>query len=204
MTLFFDDLINSIGPNDKGTLLQASAVFTAMEMCGSFLTGKTGRGSTKNNFITFCKSSYMPLQYHKIAELMYELFRNGVSHSYVPKGAIIPTAHPLAKAEHLNFFNQGLLIYVPLFAEDVQKSVKRLWDDIKKDRAANEKLHKKQYQNYSKGLFWNYMEIFHKLDSAGRLAYNDFIRKNGIQISTGRFDGDISVSLDSNSNPGTT
>jgi hypothetical protein len=193
---FFEDLINSIGPNDKGTLLQASAVFTAMEMCGSFLTGKTLEGSTKKNIVAFCKSSYMPSQYHQIAELLYDLFRNGVSHSYVPKGAMIPTSDPSAKTAHLDFFGQGLLIYVPTFAEDVQNSIKILWSDIKNDKAKNESAHQKQYLKYNKGLYWNYMQIFHELDAAGKIAYDEFIKKNTINLKHEAFDGDISVSLE--------
>ncbi|TSC86154.1 MAG: hypothetical protein G01um10148_660 [Parcubacteria group bacterium Gr01-1014_8] len=196
MAIFFEDLVNSIGPNEKGTLLWASAVFTAMEMCGSFITGKTGPGTTKNNFVAFCKSVYMPPQYHPIAELIYELFRNGVSHSYVAKGAVVPTADPSAQSEHLGFFNQGLLIYVPSFASDVQNAITTLWGDIKKDKAANETLHQKQYSKYSKGIFWNYMEIFHKLDIAGKLVYRNFIKANSINVKQGQFDGDIGVSLE--------
>lgn len=196
MALFFEDLVESIGPNDKGTLLQGIAIFTAMEMCGSFLTGKTGPKTTKLNLITFCKSHYMPNQYYAISELLYELFRNGVSHSYIPKGALIPTADVSAKPYHLDYFDAGLVIYIPQFAKDVQGAIKSLWRDIENDEKVNRNTYEIQYWKYNKGLYWNYRQIFHKLDTEGRLAYSNFIRKNNIQIKRGQFDGDISLSLE--------
>jgi hypothetical protein len=68
------NVVASIDEKSKGTILRSMAIFTAIELCGSFLRGKTGSGTTKPNFLAFCKSKYMPTDYVTLAELLYFIF----------------------------------------------------------------------------------------------------------------------------------
>lgn len=89
--LIEDNLIGAIRSTGD-MLLKCMMIVTAIEFCGSFLTGKTGYRTTKDNFLEFWKSKYMPKEYYRIGELLYEIFRNGVSHSFVAKGVLFPVA----------------------------------------------------------------------------------------------------------------
>ena len=175
-----DNLLDSIDENAKGTILRSMAIFTAMELCGSFLTGKTGPGTTEMNFKKFCESEYMLQAYHKVSCLLYSIFRNGVAHSYVPKGAAHLTSDPGAASCHLNFYDSGICIYVPTLAKDVGNGIKNLKDKIKKDEALKK----------------NYHFVFQELERIGKEEYQKFIKKNNISTSAGNFVGDISIDLE--------
>lgn len=175
-----DNLLDSIGENAKGTILRSMAIFTAMELCGSFLTGKTGPGTTESNFKMFCESEYMPQAYHKISSLLYSIFRNGVAHSYVPKGAAHLTSDPGASTCHLIFFDSGICIYVPILAEDVRNGITSLTNKLKQDEALKKK----------------YYSVFQELERIGKEEYQRFVKENNITTTAGNFVGDISISLD--------
>lgn len=176
-------IIQSIDEKTKGTILRAMAIFTAIELYGSFLSGNTGPGNTKNNFSTFCKSKYMPQKYHKLKDLLYNLFRNGITHSYIPKGSAHLSGNPLDKESHLKFLEDGLFIYVPKLAEDVTKAIKLFYEDLKD----------------SKKLKSNYQKIFLKLDDDGGKEYLKFIEDNNIiTIDNIKIEGDIDFDKEAN------
>src|SRR6185436_20888587 len=107
MALIEDDLLGSI-KGASGTLLKCMMIVTATEVCGSFLTGKTGNGTTEDNFWAFWKSKYMPVEYYEIIDLLYRILRNGVSHSFVAKGGIIPSSDEAGSHMHLRFLKDGI------------------------------------------------------------------------------------------------
>ena len=174
-----DNLIDCMGENAKGTILRASAIFTSMELFGSFLTGKTGRGTTKLNLETFCKSGYMPARYHVVSELISSIFRNGVSHSYITQGGALLGSDPATSSCHLKFYEQGMFIYVPQFAEDVIGAVRKAWQDINKEEL----------------LKTNYISVLKELEDSGKKKYIEFLNENNIVIESGTFSGDISIDL---------
>lgn len=177
-----NNLIDSMDANSKGTILRSMAIFTAIELCGSFLTGKTGPRTTENNFLTFCKSKYVQQNYHQISELLYSMFRNGVSHSYIPKGAALLSSHPSGKNCHLKFFNNGLCIYVPQFAEDITQGVKEFIRDLKSD--SDNQLQKRYYR------------VLEKLNQMGKKEYDNFIKLNKIKtIKIKNFNRDIDIKI---------
>ncbi len=176
--LIEDNLIDSIGPNGKGTILRSMAIFTAMELCGSFLTGKTGPGTTERNFKAFCESEYL-LQYNKISPLLYSIFRNGVAHSYVPKGSAQLTSDPNAAPCHLIFYDSGICIFVPQLADDVKAAILLLVKDIKK------------YPDLEQ----NYKSVFSQLEKIGTKEYQKFIKENDIEVQKAVFKGDIDIRL---------
>lgn len=175
-----ENLIDSMDEKSKGTILRSMAIFTAIELCGSFLTGKVGPNTTKTNFITFCKSNYVPTKYRKISELLYSIFRNGVAHSYIPKGSAHLTSDPKAKSCHLQFFDSGLCIYVPELAKDITEAVRKLIKDLKKDT----------------GLKNRYLKIFCQLDKMGKQKYQEYIKEKNITTKSGTFVGDISIDIE--------
>lgn len=117
-------------PENYGKAIQdlTDELFTPIELCGSFLRGKTGIGTTKPNFLKFCKSKYMPTEYETLAELLYSIFRNGVAHSYIPKGAAIPSSNKKDENMHLEYCSDGLFIYVPQLANDVTKAIQDFYN----------------------------------------------------------------------------
>lgn len=149
----------------KGTILRSMAIFTAIELCGSFLTGETGSSTTKNNFLAFCGSKYMSSRYHKISELLYTIFRCGVSHSYIPKGAALLSSSKKDKGYYLCFCDKGSCIYIPQLAEDVTEAVKNFVRDLKQ----------------SNKLRNNYYEVISKLDKEGKRRYLEFVKKTRIK-----------------------
>jgi len=170
-----ENLIDSMDEKSKGTILRAMAVFVAIEVCGSFLTGKTGRSTTRDNFITFCKSKYIPKKYHKISELLYEIFRNGVAHSYVPKGGAHLTSDPRARKHHICFEQDGLFIHVLTLAGDVTNAIKNFVKDLKKNKLLQK----------------NYYTVLQQLDEYGKEKYRNFIRQNKIKTTQIPVRGDI-------------
>ena len=178
--LLEENLIDSIdSKSKKGTILRSMAIFTAIELCGSFLTGRTGPNTTKKNFIIFCKSKYIPVEYCKIASLLYSIFRNGVAHSYIPKGAAYLTSDVRALKCHLQFYDSGLCIYVPQLAKDITQAIRALVTDLKQDR----KLKK------------NYYKVFGELDKIGKKDYSQYIQAKSITTKSGSFRGDINISI---------
>jgi translation initiation factor 2 beta subunit (eIF-2beta)/eIF-5 len=177
--LLAENLIDSIGENSKGTILRSMAVFTAIELCGSFLTGKTGEKTTRENFLTFCESKYLPEAYRKISTLLYDIFRNGVSHSYVAKGAAHLTSASEAKELHLHFCVSGLCIFVPRLAEDVRKGIEQLIIDLKQEKELND----------------NYHKILLQLHEDGEKIYQRYVKENNIKTKAISFKGDISIEL---------
>jgi hypothetical protein len=171
------NIIDSMDSKSKGPILRSMAIFTAIELFGSFLTGETGEHTTKKNFLKFCESEYMPSKYHEISELLYSIFRCGVSHSYIPKGAALLSGSE--KDYHLCFAEKGLCIYVPQLAEDVTEAVK----NFNKDLRQNDEL-----QN-------NYCKVLCKLDKEGKRKYLEFIEKHGKKTQKIRVHGDINVRL---------
>ena len=164
----------------KGTLEISMAIFAIMELCGSFITGKTGTGTSRDNFLTFCESDYVSQKYHKISQLLYCIFRNGVVHSYVPKGAAHLTSDRRAEIYHLQFFNSGLCIYVPELAKDITGAIKALKVDLRQDQQIRS----------------NYNKILRELDIAGKNYYSNYIREKNIKPISGiRIQGDINISI---------
>jgi len=133
MALIENNLIESINvaPNP---LLQCMVVVTATELCGSFLTGKTGRGEARNNFLTFWKSEYVPKIYHDMSNLLWESLRNGVSHSFVAKRGVIPSGEEKSSDKHLKPFKNGVFIYAPQLKKDIVAGLLALSNDIKKNK----------------------------------------------------------------------
>ena len=139
------------------------AIFTAIELCGSILTGKTGGGNTRKNFLAFCTSRYMPQAYHNIAELLYSIFRCGVAHSYVPKGAALLSSNYYDRSRHLKFYKNGLFIYVPRLASDLRSAIRTFYQDIK----TNAQLHS------------NYEAVIQQLDTDGAKEYSKYLSQAG-------------------------
>ncbi|MCX6740153.1 MAG: hypothetical protein NTZ49_02910 [Candidatus Parcubacteria bacterium] len=177
--LLEENLIDSMDEKSKGTILRSMAIFSVIELFGSFLTGETGQGTTKKNFITFCESKYIPVEYRVISSLLFSIFRNGVSHSYVPKGAALLTSDLGAKNFHLHFCESGLCIYVPQLAEDVVAAIKKFIIDLKQEKKLKE----------------NYYNVFSQLDRVGKEIYHEYIKDNNIKTQTVEFQGDINIDL---------
>lgn len=173
------NVIDSIGPKSKGTILRSMAIFTAIELCGSFLTGERGMGWTKKNFLKFCKSKYMPKGYHKVSKLFYSIFRNGVAHHYIPKGAALLSSIKKAKSLHLVFLDKGLFIYVPQLAEDVTEAIRKFVKDLKKDS----------------NLQSNYYKVISSLSREGKKEYREFVDSHGIKTKKIVIRGDMIVEL---------
>ncbi len=180
--LIEDNLIDCMRESARGTILRASAIFTSMELAGSFLTGKTGQGTTKRNLETFCRSSYMPERYHALSPLISSIFRNGVSHSYITQGGALLGSDPSTSNHHLKFYRQGVFIYVPQFAEDVISAVRGLWKDI----------------NENGDLKANYTSVFKQLQESGIKKYNKFLKESNITPEEGTWSGDINIDLNQN------
>jgi hypothetical protein len=174
-----ENLIDSMDEKSKGTILRSMAIFVAIEVCGSFLTGKTGIRTTKDNFISFISSKYVPEKYRKVGLLLYSMFRNSVSHHYIPKGAALLTSDSEAQDCHLQFYQQGLCIFVPKMAGDITEAIKKLIADIKKDAELQKK----------------YYAVLKQLDRDGKKAYEMYVRENGVKFMGGTFRGDISIKL---------
>jgi len=177
--LLEENLIDSMDEKSKGTILRSMAIFTAIELCGSFLTGETGQNTTQKNFVTFCESKYIPEAYHKISSLLYSIFRNGVSHSYVPKGAAYLTSDPGAKELHLRFYESGLCIYVPQLAVDVTGAIKQLILDLKQEKKLNE----------------NYYKVFSQLDQVGKEIYQKYVKDNNNKTQAVLIKSEINIKL---------
>jgi len=160
------NVIDSMDEKSKGTILKSMAIFTAIELCGSILNGKTGKRTTAENFLTFCKSKYMPEKYYGISELLYSIFRCGVAHSYISKGAALLSSGSCDEERHLRFYENGLFIYVPGLAVDVSKAIRLLYEDIKQD-------------NYN--LKKNYNIVMVQLDKDGKKEFDNFVKKYKIE-----------------------
>ena len=172
------NLLDSIDKNSKGTILRSMAIFTAIELCVCIITGKT-KGNSKHNFITFCYSKYMPSQYSSVSDLLYTIFRCGVSHSYIPKGAALLSSNYYDIKKHLSFYRNGLFIYVPALSKVVDKAIKSLYQDIKN------KPHLKS----------NYKQLLTQLDNEGFNKYQAFIQANNIQTKKSNIKRDIITDL---------
>lgn len=173
------NVLDSLDRRSKGTLLRSMAIFTAIELCDSILNGKTGQGNTKKNFLTFCKSKYMPTVYHNIAELLYSIFRNGVAHSYVPKGAALLSSNYSDRSRHLKFYSNDLFIYTPRLAKDLHSSIHALYQDMKSNATL---------QN-------NYNNVTQQLDTDGSTQYRNYLSQAGISPISRKIKRDIITAL---------
>lgn len=108
----------------------------------------------------------MPEKYYAISELLYSIFRCGVAHSYISKGAALLSSGSCDKERHLRFYENGLFIYVPELASDVSKAIRLLYEDIKQDT-----------YNLKK----NYDIVIEQLDSEGKKAFDDFIINHKVE-----------------------
>ena len=174
------NLYNSLNKTSKGTILRSVAVFIAIEFCGSILTGRTGNGTTRLNFKEFCESKYLSKKYHRVSDLLYLIFRNGVAHSYLAKGGALLTSSKNAINGHFKFLNSGLLIYVPVFAQDVQVAIKKLYKDIKTNK---------------NNLRINYEKIIQDLHNTGMKFYKDYIKRNKIRPRNIPVRGDMIINI---------
>lgn len=163
----------------KGTIEVLFQIMVAIELCGSFLTGRTGQSTSRRNFIKFITSKYIPNEYHDKAELLYLIFRNSVAHHYIPKGAALPTSEPSIQHYHLNLFKEGLCIFVPTMASDISEAVKQLIVDIKQDNILREK----------------YYKVLRTLDEEGKRVYENYLLKSKNNPPVGNFSGDIVVDI---------
>lgn len=173
------NVVDSIDEKSKGTILRSVAIFIAIELCGSFLRGKTGKNTTKPNFLKFCKSKYMPIGYKTRAELLYSIFRNGVAHSYIPKGAALLSSDKNAENMHLEYCSDGLFIYVPQLANDVTKAIQDFYNDLK----------------CTKDLQNRHDAVISKLDKDGKGTYNEHISTKGIKPKSCKIKGDITTTI---------
>ncbi|MDP2364848.1 MAG: hypothetical protein Q8M94_13905, partial [Ignavibacteria bacterium] len=89
--------------------------------------------------------------------------RCGVAHSYISKGSALLSSDNNDEKKHLNYYEDGLFIYVPELADDVSKAIRLLYEDIKKN---NNDLKKK------------YNFIIEKLNNDGKKVFDDFVKKN--------------------------
>ena len=174
MALIKDDLIKTIA-EEENTLLKCMMIVTATELCGSFLTGKTGPHSTRDNFLAFWKSKYMPKEYNGISELLYDILRNGVSHSFIAKGGVIPSREKKSAHKHLRYFKQGIFIYADKLGEDVTGGLVMYLEDKKNNPELNQK----------------YNNVLKELIQDGESKYDKFITRNKIQVSIEPIIGDI-------------
>lgn len=163
--LLQDNVIDSINPTSKGTILRSMAIFTTIELCGSFLTGKTNQGTTTENFKAFCESKYMDSIYHDKSDLLLSIFRNGVSHSYIPKGCALLSSDTREENNHLKFYSEGLSIYIPKLAEDVTNAIQKYLVDLKNDNKLKE----------------NYKSVIEQLDKEGDDKYKKFLEEHNIK-----------------------
>jgi len=170
-----NNVIDSIDRDSKGTILRTMAIFTAMELCGSFLSGKTGPRTTGKNFKTFCESKYMKKIYHPISCLLLNIFRNGVAHSYISKGAALLGSDKKTQKHHLKFTTNGLFIYVPEFAKDIKKAIADLLNDIENEPSLRK----------------NYKAVLDELDKTGKEKYARFIEDKNITPEEVDFRRDI-------------
>ena len=173
------NIVASIDEKSKGTILRSMAIFTAIELCGSFLSGKTGQGTTKDNFSAFCKSKYMPTEYKTLAKLLYSIFRNGVAHSYIPKGAALLSSDKDAENMHLEYCSDGLFIYVPQLANDVTKAIQNFYNDLKCTKDLQDK----------------HAAVISKLDKDGKEAYKKHISEKKIVPKPCKIKGDITATI---------
>jgi len=170
-----NNVVGSMDSQSKGTILRSIAIFTAIELCGSLLSGRTGSGTTKTNFLNFCKSKYMPERYKIFAELLYTIFRNGVAHSYIPKGAAILSNDTKGEEMHLKCCDDGLFIYVPKLADDVTEAIKNFYNDLKRTPDLKSK----------------YKAVISELDNVGKSEYENYVRNNNITTEHIAIKGDI-------------
>lgn len=179
MALIEDNLLKSIeeAPNP---LLLCMMIVTATELCGSFMTGKIGNKETKDNFLAFWDSNYMPREYHEISYLLYKILRNGVSHSFVAKGGIFPGADKATSNKHLKFLREGVIIYTPKLKEDVMKGILMLLGDLKKNK---------------NNLQPNYRFVLSKLLEDGKREYEKFIEEKNIEILNEKIIPDITLDI---------
>lgn len=180
MALIKDDLLESI-KKPSNTLLKCMMIVTAIEFCGSFLTGKTGIRTTECNFLEFWRSKYMPGDYHDKGALIYNILRNGVSHSFIAKGGVVPSNEKESSDKHLKFFNQGIFIYVRKFEEDVVRGLLALLDDLNDKRNVD--------------LRRNYCKVLSDLSGDGLGVYKKFLKDSGIDPLPGIIRGDISLDI---------
>ena len=174
MALIKDDLIKTI-QEEKNTLLKCMIIVTATELCGSFLTGDTGPTKTKTNFLAFWNSKYMPTKYHRVSKLLYEILRNGVSHSFVAKGGVIPSRDKDGSHKHLEYFKQGIYICADKLGEDVIQSLSMYLKDKKRDPKLDKQYH----------------YVLKKVIQDGYSEYEKFTIQNNIQVSNELIVGDI-------------
>ncbi len=177
--LLTEALPNAISEDKKGVLVRLMAIFSAMDLCGSFLTGKSNPKPARYNFIVFCKSVYMPKKYHGLSDLLYSIFRNGIMHSYVPKGFAIPFGPPTSPKFHLQFSNDGLWLCVPKMEEDFGGGLKKLVKNIKR--------YPKLRKNYSK--------VLTELKQFGDTKYQEFARLHNIRLKDIPVQADIDISV---------
>lgn len=161
----------------RGALLESMIIFTAIELCGSFLTGNTGRPKDgRPNFRTFW-DAYMSKQYRGKADLLYDIVRHGVAHSFVAKGGVIPSGRKDG-LRHLRCYSKGIFIYMPQLKKDVMVAISKFLLD----------LHKKS----NKKLRRNYCFVLSSIKIGGDKKYKNFIEKNKIKVAKGNFGkGDI-------------
>jgi hypothetical protein len=175
MALIEDNLIGAIGSTGD-TLLKCMMIVTAIEFCGSIVTGETDPTTTETNFSAFWNSEYMPKEYHRVGDLLYKILRNGVSHSFVAKGGVIPSAEAASSGKHMKFFEQGVFIYVPQLEKDVVSGIRKLLEDMGKGKD-----HLKEH----------YDSVLSELQRSGKAEYDKFVKENKIEVSPEQIRGDI-------------
>ena len=136
---------------------------------------ETGPHSTRDNFLAFWKSKYMPKEYNGISELLYDILRNGVSHSFIAKGGVIPSREKKSAHKHLRYFKQGIFIYADKLGEDVTGGLVMYLEDKKNNPELNQK----------------YNNVLKELIQDGESKYDKFITRNKIQVSIEPIIGDI-------------
>ena len=164
--------------SSKGTILRSMAIFTAIELGGSIIRGKTGRNTTRKNFLKFC-NKYMPDKYHKVSELLYSIFRCGVAHSYTSKGAALLSSNHYDKKKHLVFYKNGLFIYIPELSADVSHAIRLLYEVIKRDN----------------NLKRNYEFVITTLDNDGLSEFQTFVKKHDIKTKKSKIKRDITTDI---------
>lgn len=117
------NVVDSIMGKKKGTIRESMPIFVAIDLCGAILNGKGKKSKNKRNFAKFCQPPYMPEKYKKFYEILNDLFRNGIMHTYFPKSHAFLSSDPNDKNNHLARYKNGVLIYVPTFADDVKNGV---------------------------------------------------------------------------------
>jgi hypothetical protein len=145
-------------------------------------------GESKKCFFKFIEDflSKQNSNYSKYKELLWEDFRNGGSHSILPKGAVVLTGGEAEKEHHLEIMKDPtrskyhLILSTPIFIEDMRVAILKFVEKAQTDSS----------------LVDSYVKTIEKHNKDSQNFIKTFMAKNKISVDfEDKLEGDIHIKL---------